>query len=156
MDSKALINETLKYLEQNENGTPKYRFEIYRNGINETGNRMLNALTFGLAGNTETNNEGPVPVSIYTISDIFDTIGSVSDDVMMNIEALPDTINNLKMSLKQLGYNALNMTLDTLENAVMSIEVVQQINEIYRLAKPLVEKVRDIATTCFTPSILDT
>ena len=33
MDSKALINETLKYLEKNENGQPKYRFDVYKNGV---------------------------------------------------------------------------------------------------------------------------
>ena len=148
MDSKALINETLKYLETDGNNNPKYRFEIYKTGMvnyykDQIGNLTLGLKTFDL------EEEKTTPVSVYTIGDLFDTVSDVKDDVMTNIQALPGTLENIKVSLKQLGFSALDNTINTLKTAVIPIEVVQTIETIYRVAKPLVEKIVNIASIKF-------
>lgn len=150
MDSRALINETLKYLGKNENGQPKYRFDVYKNGITQSLNKATSLLTGGLVSSAISEDESaPIPVSVYTIGDIFNTVRDTTGDVMRTIGELPNTLDNIKMSLKQLGYNALNKTLDTIKAAVAPIEVIQTVNDIYRIARPLVEKVVDIASIMF-------
>lgn len=148
MDSKSLINETLKYLETDENKQPKYRFEIYKSGISNYYKEQIGALSRGLI-NLEKEEESTIPVTVYTISDVFDTIGDVKNDVLGAVSALPETLDKIKMSLKQLGYTALDTAIDTLKNAVVPIEVVQTINDVYRVARPLVEKIVDIASIMF-------
>lgn len=153
MDSKALINETLKYLEKNENGQPKYRFDIYRNGVAQSINKATSLLTAGVVNDAVAEDKSaPTPVSVYTIGDIFSTAKSVRGDaatVFQNIKNLPSELDNVKASLKQLGFNALDKTIDTIKAAVVPIEVIQTVNSIYRVARPLVEKVVDIASIMF-------
>ena len=153
MDSKALINETLKYLEKNENGQPKYRFDIYRNGVAQSINKATSLLTAGVVNDAAAEDKSaPTPVSVYTIGDIFSTAKNVRGDaatVFQNIKNLPSELDNVKASLKQLGFNALDKTIDTIKAAVVPIEVIQTVNSIYRVARPLVEKVVDIASIMF-------
>lgn len=150
MNSRALIKETLKYLETNENGQPKYRFDVYKNGLVQSGNRAISMLTGGIINNAiATDKNEPVPVSVYTISDIFHTVQETTGDILRDIEGLPDTLENIKVSLKELGYTAIDRTISTLKAAIVPIEVVQTINQVYRIAKPLVKKVKDIAQIMF-------
>lgn len=149
MDGRALIRETLKYLEKNENGQPKYRFDIYRNGLAQAGNRAISMLTSGLVSNVISEDDGPTPVSVYTISDIFNTVQQTTGDIMRDIQSLPGTLENIKVSLKELGYTAIDRTIDTLKSAIVPIEVVQTVNDVYRIVKPTVKKVKDIAQIMF-------
>lgn len=148
MDSKSLINETLKYLEKDSNNKPKYRFEVYKVGMANYYKNQLSALTFGLK-KFDAEEEEKVPVSVYTIGDVFDTMADVKDDVMTNIQALPDTLDNIKVSLKQLGFTALDSTINVIKTAVIPIEVIQVVESVYRIAKPLVEKIVNIASIKF-------
>lgn len=150
-NTSALIKETLKYLEKDKSGKAKYRFEIYNSGIARYYNDQISKLSFGLipkVANTGEEEEAK-PVSVYTIGDLFDTVANVKEDVMSNIQALPGTIDNIKVSLKQLGFTALDNLLNTVKAAVIPIEVIQTVESVYRIAKPLVEKIVNIASIKF-------
>ena len=147
MDTKALINETLKYLEKDANGNPKYRFEVYNTGATNYVNEKVRAITgISLGENIE---EDRIPVSVYTVGDLFGTLSDTGTDIIENIDALPGTLDNIKVSLKMFGFSALDSTIDIIKAAVIPIETLQTINEVYRVARPLVEKVVDIASIMF-------
>lgn len=145
MNTNALIEETLKYLETDENKKPKYKFKIYRSGLSDYYNKATN----GLIKLDDKWNEDATPVTVYTIGDVFDTISDISGDITKTISALPATLDNIKASLKQLGYSALDTTINTIKTAVIPIEVIQTVNDVYRIARPLVEKIVDIASIMF-------
>ena len=153
MNTNALIEETLKYLEKNENGQPKYRFDIYKKGISDT----ISKLTLGkvdagagdLIEELRIDENEAVPVTIYTIGDIFSTIQQTTGEILENISALPDTLENINVSLRQLGFNSLGTAINAIKAAVVPIEVIQKVNDVYRIARPLVEKVVDIASIMF-------
>ena len=149
MDSKALINETLKYLEKDENNKPKYRFQVYSTGIANYYKQQLSGLTMGMVNLGQTKEEETMPVSVYTIADVFNTVADVHNDVLTNIQALPGTLDNIKASMKQLGSSALDSTINTIKTAIIPIETLQTVESIYRVAKPLVEKIVNIASIKF-------
>ena len=148
MEKNALIQETLKYLETDGNGKPKYKFEIYKSGISKYYRDNVSRLSAGLI-NLKAEEDDKIPVSVYTIGDIFDTVSETKDYVLDNISALPDTLNNIKASLNELGYSALDTAINTIKAAVIPIEVIQTVDNVYRVARPLVEKVVDIASIMF-------
>lgn len=146
MDTKALINETLKYLEKDEKGNPKYKFEVYNSGATNYINSQARALGINLGSDVT---EDKVPVSVYTVGDLFGTLAGTGTDIIENISDLPGTLDNIKVSLKMFGFNTLDAAFDILKAAVVPIETLQTINEVYRVARPLVEKIVDIASIMF-------
>ena len=148
MAINSLLNETLKYLETDENNKPKYRFDIYTSGISNYYKSQISVLSKGLI-KTEQEKEETIPVSVYTIGDVFNTVSRTGNDVLRNIQALPGTLENIKVSLKSLGYTSLNKAIDTIKAAVVPIEVLQTVEQVYRVAKPLVDKIVNIAAIRF-------
>ena len=147
MDTKALINETLKYLEKDANGNPKYRFEVYNTGASNYIKDQARALLNADLGANES--EDKIPVSVYTVGDLFGTLSETGTDIIEDISALPGTLDNIKVSLKMFGFNTISSTIDIIKAAVIPIETLQTINEVYRVARPLVEKVVDVASIMF-------
>lgn len=151
MNSKALIDETLKYLERDQNNQPKYKFELYKTGADKYFKEKLKSITGGLVS-LDSKEEDRVPVTVYTIGDIFATVRDLAGDgrkFAANIQELPNKLDEIKENLKQLGFSTLEVTVNTLKNAIIPMEVVRDVNQIYRVAKPLVKKVADIASIMF-------
>lgn len=121
MNSRELISEALKYI---DNGSKKYYLAPYNQKK--------------VSSDTE--------IVTYTVRDIFGTASEITSDIYEGVKAIPATIDNISSSLTTLGYTALNSTLAYIKNAALTIEEVQKVVAIYRVARPLVERIVDIAS----------
>lgn len=148
MDTNALIKETIKYFETDENNKPKYKFEVYKSGIVNYYNKELSKLSAGLINLGEIE-EDKEPVSVYTIGDVFDTISKTEESLELQIKSLPATLDNIQASLKEFGFTALNKAIGTIKAAVVPIETIQTVETVYRIVKPLVQKIVNIASIKF-------
>ena len=97
MNAKSLIDETLKYLEKDKNNQPKYKFEIYTTGMDNYFRQSLNSISGNLL-NLQTTNEDRVPVTVYTIGDIFTTV----KDLVKDGKRVANGLNNLGDKLEEI------------------------------------------------------
>lgn len=88
-------------------------------------------------------------VAVYTVRDIVEGIQGIGSSIYNGIQGIPAAISQIKSTLTIVGYTALNGILTSIKTAALALSSLQKIIKIYRVARPLVEKVVDIAQILF-------
>lgn len=94
-------------------------------------------------GKYEKDKEGLV--AVYTVRDVMEGIQGIGRNISNGIQGIPTVVTQIKSTLTTIGYTSLNGVLNSIKTAATSLSAIQTVVKIYRIARPIVEKVVDIA-----------